>query len=71
MKYISVSPYWAIDEIEKGKTVYCFDKDSKEFYILNDLDLGTAVEVLQDAKAHSDKYDIWYEVKENTENETV
>ncbi len=68
MKYVSVSPFWVIEEIEKGREIHCIDKESKEVFILNDLDVGSAVVTLKDAKAHSDKYDFWYE-EEGTESD--
>lgn len=74
MKYISVSPYWVFDEIGNGRTIYCFAKDIKVAFTLNSIDVGTAVAIVKDAKAHTDKYDFWYEEKEekeNTENETL
>lgn len=61
MKYITVSPFWVFEDIEKGRVIYVVDKQAKECFILNDLDVATAVLLVKDAKAHSDKYDFWYE----------
>ena len=71
MKYISVSPYWVFEEIEKGRAIYVVDKQSKECFILNDMDVATAVLLVKDAKAHSDKYDFWYAEEEKEENENA
>lgn len=71
MRYISVLPYWVIDELEKGRLFFVTNKEEKEIVVLNDLDVGTAVELMKDAKAHSDKYDFWYEEEEKEESENV
>ncbi len=71
MKYVSVSPYWVFEMIEKETVIYVADKQAKEIFILNDMDVGTAVELVKDAKAHSDKYEFWYEEREEKVNEAV
>lgn len=71
MKYVSVSPYWVFEMIEKETVIYVADKQAKEIFILNDMDVGTAVELVKDAKAHSDKYEFWYEESEEKVNEAV
>ena len=68
MKYISVSPFWVFEEIEKGRGIYAVDKQAKEMYILNDMGVGVAVELVKDAKDHPDKYEFWYEETEEEEN---
>lgn len=71
MKYISVSPFWVFEEIEKGSVICAVDKQAKEIFSLNDMDVGTAVELVKDAKAHPGKYEFWYEEEEKEENENV
>ena len=61
MNYITVSPFWAFEEIEKGKVIYVADKQAKECFILNDMTAEAAVTLTKDAKARSDKYEFWYE----------
>lgn len=69
MRYISVSPFWVFEEIEKGRVIYVADKQEKQMFILNDLDVGTAVLLVKDAKAHSDKYEFWYEEETKVTND--
>lgn len=70
MEYVSISPFWVFEEIEKGRVVHGFSKEIKASFILNIVDVGTAVELVKDAKAHTGKYEFWYE-KQETEAENA
>lgn len=70
IKYVDVSPLEVVYETEKGRTVYCADKNDKEVYVLNDFDFAIGVETLKDAKENPGRYVFWYEEKEPEAEET-
>lgn len=69
MKYISVDPYWVIDEIKKGKKVYVLDRKLKKVSTVNDASVQDVVTVIESEEKN--RYEFWYEESEENTNETL
>lgn len=65
MNYKTVYCFSVIDEVERGKEVYCLDKREKEISKMNDLNLEYALRLINDAKEDDDRYEFWREEKED------
>lgn len=63
MKYRTVYHFSAMDEVEKGNTVYCLDKRKRTVYTINDLCLTTALRIIRDAKDDNDRFVFWKEIE--------
>lgn len=68
MKYTRVYPWWAMDEVKKGKTVFVLDKACKEVFNLNELIFVSAVEMIKVAEANTERFEFWTEEQEESEN---
>lgn len=75
MKYRKFYAVWVIDEIEDGHTVYVLDRQTKKVEAVNEMTVNDAIAVIENAKAHTDRYEFWCDVpevtKETEENENV
>lgn len=69
-KYVDVHPGEVVNETEKGRDIYFFDKDEKEVYELRHMSFCMTVEVIKEAKENPDRYVFWYEeeTEETAEN---
>ena len=59
--YKEVYKFSVFDEIEKGKTVYCLDRKSKEVYSVNELTVNDAVAILKGAEEEPQRFEFWEE----------
>lgn len=64
MNYKTIYHFMVEDEVAKGKTVYCLDREDKLVFSVNDLSYENALGLLRDAK-EDDRYEFWVEVKKN------
>ena len=61
MEYKKVSAFWVFDEIEKGKEVFVLDRSTRAVESVNDMTVGRAVGLVEDAKeSKNDRYEFWY-----------
>lgn len=65
MKFKTVSPWWVMDEISKGKKVKAVDKAKMLGHNINNMAVEDAVEMINDAREHPDRYEFWYEADES------
>mgnify|MGYP003290040790 CR=1 FL=1 len=65
MKYVSVSPWWIIDEIRKGKKIYVTDRKLRKVYTVNDASIETVVCLIKNTETEVGRYDFWYEESED------
>ena len=72
MKYISVYPYWVIDEIKKGNTVYVLDRKTLTVSKVNGWNIQNVIRAIESQEKN--RYEFWYEELEENEvkeNETL
>ena len=69
MRYVSVSPYWVFDEIARRRVIFVADKSDKQIEFVNDMSVDEAVTLIEDAKDHTDRYEFWYEEKDEVKED--
>lgn len=68
MLYKSVYRFLVLDEIKKGKTVYCLDREFKVVHTINDMSVEAAMALLHIADEDVPRFEFWEEVKEESKN---
>lgn len=63
MIYEKVYEFMVQEEVEKGKDVYCLDKQEKEVLHVNVLGLEFALKLICDAKDNN-RFEFWSEEKD-------
>ena len=69
MEYRTLWEFQVQDAVQKGKTVFCTDRQNRMVYEINDMPWSAAIKLLADSKAESDeahcgsatRYEFWYE----------
>ena len=69
MKYVSVYPWWVIDEITKGHKVYVLDRKNRTVHLVNVAPVQDVVKATESEE--KGRYEFWYEESEVSENEAV
>jgi hypothetical protein len=68
MSYKSVYRFLVFDEIKRGETVYCLDKEMKTVHNINDMSVEAAIALLNIADVDSVRFEFWEDVKEESKN---
>jgi hypothetical protein len=63
MSYKSVYRFLVLDEIKRGKTVYCLDRELKVVHTVNDMSVEAAMALLNIADEDSVRFEFWEDVK--------
>lgn len=69
MEYKKVYRFTMIDEIKKGKTVYCLDRRMRKIYKTNGLPFGFALSLIDAVAKDEGRFSLWTEEKEEKEND--
>ena len=67
MMYSTVSPWWVIDEIRQGRTVYVLDRKLKKVFTVNEASVQDVVTVTESKE--NNRYEFWYEEEEKVTEE--
>jgi len=65
--YEAVYPFYALDEIKKGKLVYVLDKEEQTVKCVNDITVDNLAAILTDSETKKTRYDFWIERAEENE----
>ena len=68
MKYRSIYACWVVSELREGKAVYALDRKLKQVFTVNEMNVDTAIAMINDAEEHRDRYEFWAEETEENEN---
>ena len=60
--YKEVHRFLVFDEIKKGKTVYCLDRQTKLVHTVNDLSADDMALILNEADGAPHRFEFWEEV---------
>lgn len=71
MKYRSFYAHWAMDEVEKGNTVYVLDRQTRTVKTFNEMTVSKATAVLKSAEEDCTRYEFWVEEEENENAEEL
>jgi sortase (surface protein transpeptidase) len=61
MRYNNIYSWRVIDEVKRGESVYVLDKKEKEVYAVNDITLGFALRIIEEAEKDMSRFDFWME----------
>lgn len=67
MEYIEIYSFRLFDRIMSGNKVYCLDRELKTVFAVNELTADRLVAVMKSAEEESTRYEFWYEVTEEAE----
>lgn len=59
MKYVSVYPWWVIDEIKKGRKVYVLDRKLKTVHLVNVAPVQDVTRATESEE--KGRFEFWYE----------
>ncbi len=71
MRYKEVYHFLVLDEIKKDNTVYGLDKKRKTVFNCNRESVERLIEVLEEAKGNTNRYEFWMEIKESEDKENA
>ena len=63
MNYETVSSYWVIDEIKRGKKVFVLDRKLKKIHTVNDAAISDVIASI--TSEEKGRYVFWYEEEDN------
>jgi sortase (surface protein transpeptidase) len=61
MRYNNIYSWRVIDEVKRGESVYVLDKKEKKVYAVNDITLGFALRIIEEAEKDMSRFDFWME----------
>lgn len=59
--YKEVHRFLVFDEIKKGKTVYCLDRQMKDVITINNVSVANALRIIKEAEEEPQRFEFWEE----------
>ena len=60
MKYVTLYPFYVMDKIKEGKSVWMLDRKALAVDCVNEMTVADVVEVLEKETEHG-RFEFWYE----------
>ena len=62
--YKEVYKWRLVEELERGKQIYCLDRKRKQCYLVNDMFVKGLIMILEQASTDPDRFYFWEEAEE-------
>lgn len=59
-EYIPIYRFQVLDHIEKGKKVYCLDRETLDTFLVNNISVASVFKLIEESETEKTRFEFWY-----------